>query len=82
MLDDKYLENLFNTIIIIDAIYFVIIFLTIFMDRWKIMKQVGFSGMSNIPLYETECKKCHKKFNTSTRREYCLDCKPFPIACD
>ncbi len=45
-------------------------------------KQVGFVGITNISLYETKCKECGKPFNTSTGREYCLVCRPFPVKCD
>lgn len=45
-------------------------------------KQIGFVGITNIPLYETECKDCGITFNTSIKKEYCLKCRPFPIRCD
>jgi len=45
-------------------------------------KQIGFVGITNIPLYETNCKDCNIKYNTSTKREYCLNCRPIPIKCN
>lgn len=47
------------------------------------LKQVGFLGITNIPLYERVCEKCGKVMNTVSTEKvvYCLDCKPFPIRC-
>lgn len=51
-------------------------------NKGKDRKQVGFVGITNIPLYKTKCKECGEPFNTSMGRECCLACRPFPIKCD
>lgn len=52
------------------------------MNKEQKFRHIGFIGITNIPLYETNCKKCGKKIKTSTKKGYCLKCKPLPIKCD